>query len=225
MGNEKILKAKSACRSPLIFTIDLMISSQLLFMKPRYDHTIRWLQYTSNCNFAQWKLRVKVFSTCILASPQGAISDSIPPCQGRLCCACCQLEVRACVLCSWKHHHTKESKPQSWVGWGMRHSKMQPEATQVNRPQELKGDFCSCSPVHLFLINKWRKNDFMCYGSFNLLDEILLPGTQSFSIFGSGRIGYLKKSSGRVGYRDPVRAWVCVLVTKVFLDHNVVHCC
>ena len=34
-------------------------------MKPQYDHTIRWLQHTSNCNFAQWKLkeqRVKVFS-------------------------------------------------------------------------------------------------------------------------------------------------------------------
>ena len=38
-------------------------------------------------------------------------------------------------------------------------------------------------------------------------NEILLPGTQSFSIFGSGRVGYLKKSSGRVGYRDPVRPW------------------
>ena len=24
---------------------------------------------------------------------QGAISNSIPPCQGRLCCDCCQLEV------------------------------------------------------------------------------------------------------------------------------------
>ena len=35
-------------------------------------------------------------------------------------------------------------------------------------------------------------------------NEIQLPGTQSFSIFGSGRVGYLKKSSGRVGYRDPV---------------------
>ena len=57
MGSEKILKAKSACRSPLIFNIDLMISSQLLFMKPRYDHTIKWLQYTSNCNFPLWKLR------------------------------------------------------------------------------------------------------------------------------------------------------------------------
>ena len=34
-------------------------------MKPQYDHTIRWLQHTSNCNFAQWNLkeqRVKVFS-------------------------------------------------------------------------------------------------------------------------------------------------------------------
>ena len=31
---------------------------------------------------------------------------------------------------------------------------MQPEATQVDGPQGLKGDFCSCSPVHLFLLNK-----------------------------------------------------------------------
>ena len=38
-------------------------------------------------------------------------------------------------------------------------------------------------------------------------NEIQLPGTQSFSIFGSGRVGYLKKSSGRVGYRDPVGPW------------------
>ena len=27
---------------------------------------------------------------------------------------------------------------------------MQLEATQVGGPQELKGDLCSCSPVHLF---------------------------------------------------------------------------
>ena len=40
-------------------------------------------------------------------------------------------------------------------------------------------------------------------------NEIQLPGTQSFSIFGSGGVGYLKKSSGRVGYRDPVRPWSC----------------
>ena len=38
-------------------------------------------------------------------------------------------------------------------------------------------------------------------------NEILLPGTQSFSMFGSGWVGYLKKSSGRVGYRDPVSPW------------------
>ena len=37
--------------------------------------------------------------------------------------------------------------------------------------------------------------------------EYWLPGTQSFSIFGSGQVGYLKKSLGRVGYRDPVRPW------------------
>ena len=43
-------------------------------------------------------------------------------------------------------------------------------------------------------------------------NEIQLPGTQSFSIFGSGRVGYLKKSSGRVGYRDPVRPWLCEIV-------------
>ena len=67
------------------------------------------------------------------------------------------LSVRACVLHSWKHRLAKESKPQSWEGWGVRHNKMRPEATQVDGPQELKGDFCSCSPVHLFLINKWRK--------------------------------------------------------------------
>ena len=72
------------------------------------------------------------------------------------------LSVRACVLHSWKHRLAKESKPQSWEGWGVRHNKMQPEATQVDGPQELKGDFCSCSPVHLFLLNKGRKNDFMC---------------------------------------------------------------
>ena len=39
-------------------------------------------------------------------------------------------------------------------------------------------------------------------------NEIQLPGTQSFSIFGSGRVGYLKKSSGRVGYWDPVSPWL-----------------
>ena len=66
-----------------------------------------------------------------------SISNTIPPCQGRLCCACCQLEVWACVLRSWKHCHAKKSKPQSCEGRGMRHSKMQPEATQVDGPQEL----------------------------------------------------------------------------------------
>ena len=76
-----------------------------------------------------------------------SISNTIPPCQGRLCCACCQLEVWACVLRSWKHRHTNESKTQSWKGRGMRHCKMQPEATLVDGPQELKEDFCWCSPI------------------------------------------------------------------------------
>ena len=50
-------------------------------------------------------------------------------------------------------------------------------------------------------------------------NEIQLPGTQSFSIFGSGRVGYLKKSSGQVGYRDPVRPWLRPMFTLlIFLN-------
>ena len=41
--------------------------------------------------------------------------------------------------------------------------KYNPKATQVDGPEELKGDFCShCLPVHLFLLNIRRKKDFMC---------------------------------------------------------------
>ena len=58
-------------------------------------------------------------------------------------------------------------------------------------------------------------------------NEIQLPGTQSFSIFGSGRVGYLKKSLGRVGYRDPVRpcrgvnvSWEQELKSNLFISRQ-----
>ena len=35
--------------------------------------------------------------------------------------------------------------------------------------------------------------------------KYLLPATRSFSNFVTGRVGYLKKRLGWVGYRDPVR--------------------
>ena len=59
-------------------------------MKPRYDHTIRWLHYTSNCNFPLWKLKelrvkvVSIFSVDQLAywlHTQGAVVHSLSPCQ------------------------------------------------------------------------------------------------------------------------------------------------
>ena len=143
MGNEKILKAKSACRSPLIFNIDLMISSQLLFMKPRYDHTIKWLQYTSNCNFPLWKLkelRVKVVSI-LGEGGEGALSSErwgdpailARVCQLRAAPWCATISWPACLLAT----HTRSSCTFSLT--------LSVKSSQVNWRQALRENYCACS--------------------------------------------------------------------------------
>ena len=69
---------------------------------------------------------------------------------------------------------------------------MKNPAIQMTKKIAFAKDYCQFNLLAGFLM-------FYCFQN-----EIQLPSTQSFSIFGSGRVGYLKKSSGRVGYRDPV---------------------
>ena len=74
---------------------------------------------------------------------------------------------------------------KSWEGRGMRHCKVQPGATQVNGPQELREDFCtcSCSPVlakqmakmiscarvyWIFHLIHWISHPRLCFIAFKL---------------------------------------------------------
>ena len=101
------------------------------------------------------------------------------------------------------------------------HSLSPCHSSQVNRPQAMRGNYCTCSCSFASMNDKKRLPllriivslilaGFLMFYCFQ--NELELPGTQSFSIFGSGWVGYLKKSSGRVGYRDPVRPWLCEIV-------------
>ena len=121
------------------------------------------------------------------------------------------------------HHHQFTSLPIGQRTRAFSYSLSPCFSSQVNRPQAMRGNYCTCSCSFASLNDKKRLPLLLDYCQFYLLagflmfycfqNEIWLPGTQSFSIFGSGRVGYLKKSSGRVGYRDPVRPWLGVIRT------------
>ena len=110
-------------------------------MKPRYDHTIRWLQYTSNCNFPLWKLkelRVKVVSI-LGEGGEGALSSErwgdpailARVCQLRAAPWCATISWPACLLAS--------------AQGAVLHSLSSCQSSQVNWPQALRENCCACS--------------------------------------------------------------------------------
>ena len=112
-------------------------------MKPRYDHTIRWLQYTSNCNFPLWKLkelRVKVVSI-LGEGGEGALSSErwgdpailARVCQLRAAPWCATISWPACLLAT----HTRSSCTFSLT--------LSVKSSQVNWRQALRENYCACS--------------------------------------------------------------------------------
>ena len=113
------------------------------------------------------------------------------------------------------HHHQFTSLPIGQRTRAFSYSLSPCFSSQVNRPQAMRGNYCTCSCSFASMNEEKRISFVKVYCHFNFFtkflifccfqNEIQLPSTQSFSIFGSGRVGYLKKSSGQVGHRDPVQ--------------------
>ena len=83
------------------------------------------------------------------------------------------------------------------------HSLSPCQSSQVNWPQTLRGNYCTCS-WSLSSINGEKMTScarvyWICHFNSCISHQKLCFN------FGTGQVGYLKKSLGRVGYRDPVR--------------------
>ena len=110
-------------------------------MKPRYDHRIRWLQHTLNCSFPLLKLkelRVKVVSI-LGEGGEGVLSSERwgePAISARVCLLraapwCATISWPACLLAS--------------AQGAVLHSLSPCQSSQVNWPQALRGNYCTCS--------------------------------------------------------------------------------
>ena len=108
------------------------------------------------------------------------------------------------------------------------HSLSPCKSSQVNWPQALRGNYCTCSwslssindekmisCARVYWIchfNSWISHPRLCFIAFQMKFNYPVPSHFQFSgRDGSGQVGYLKKSSGRVGYQDPVGPWRRVL--------------
>ena len=107
------------------------------------DQLCRWLQYTSNCNFPLWKLKeLRVKAVSILGEwGEGALSSGRwgePAMSARVC------QLRAtpwCVTISWPAYLLASGQGAFSHSLSLCHS------SQVNRPQAMRGNYCtwSCS--------------------------------------------------------------------------------
>ena len=159
---------------------------------------------TLNCNFLLWKLKeLRVKAVSILGEGgEGALTSGRwgePAMSARVC------QLRATPWCvsiiSWPACLLASAQG------AFSHSLSPCHSSQVNRPQAMRRNYCTCSCSFASLNEEKIISFAKVYCHFNFLtgflifccfqNEIWLPGTQSFSIFGSGR----------VGYRDPVGPW------------------
>ena len=204
-------------------------------MKPRYDHTIRWLQYTSNCNFPLWKLkelRVKVVSI-LGEGGEGALSSErwgdpailARVCQLRAAPWCATISWPACLLAT----HTRSSCTFSLT--------LSVKSSQVNWRQALRENYCACSwslsskndkkmiscarVYWICHLDSWIFHPGLCFISFQKKFNYPVPSHFQFSgRDGSGTWKKVRDGSGTGIPSDPARQgskhnWVDCLAMEV----------
>ena len=141
------------------------------FLGNHYDHTIRWLHYTLNCNFPLWKLKeLRVKAVSILGEGgEGALSSgrwgepamSVRVCQLRATPWCVTIiSWPACLLASAQGAFSYSLSPCF--------------SSQVNRPQAMRGNYCTCS-CSFASMNEEKMIYFVkVYCHFNFLTKFLI---------------------------------------------------
>ena len=195
------------------------------FMKPRYDHTIRWLQYTSNCNFPLWKLkelRVKVVSI-LGEGGEGALSSErwgdpailARVCQLRAAPWCATISWPACLLAT----HTRSSCTFSLT--------LSVKSSQVNWRQALRENYCACSwslsskndkkmiscarVYWICHLDSWIFHPGLCFISFQKKFNYPVPSHFQFSgRDGSGTWKKVRDGLGTGIPSDPARSFLII---------------
>ena len=112
------------------------------FLGNHYDHTIRWLHYTLDCNFPLWKLKeLGVKAVSILGEGgEGALSSER---WGEPAMSAQVRQLRATPWCvtiiSWPACLLASTQGV------FSHSLSPCHSSQVNRPQAMRGNYCTCS--------------------------------------------------------------------------------
>ena len=166
-------------------------------MKPRYDHTIRWLQYTSNCNFPLWKLKEEKVNVVSILGEGALFSErwgekasyellpNAPPLVDQLAYWLAHKE-QFCIL----SHLASQV-----MSIGLRHLEEITAPVLDHFPQMTKKWF----PVPGFIGFVTLIAGFLIQDCVLLLPKwkLIITRHPVFSIFGSGRVVYLKKGRDR----------------------------
>ena len=176
-------------------------------MKPRYDLTIGWLDYTSKCNFPLWKLKELFYII--------ACNTAIWRYENKRVNLFCRDEESQPFQRKYASYELlPELATISWIACLLAsaegpvlHSLSPCQSSQVNWPQTLRGNYCTCSwslssingekmtsCARVYWIchfNSWISYPRLCFIAFQMKFNYLVPS--HFQFLGRDGSGTWKK--------------------------------